>query len=149
MGDRRPARSSGGRRSGSPTGGHRYPRVARVSQLLREVVADELERIGENDAGLGLLTVTGVDVDPDLRHATVWLSSLSEEAAAALAGERVRLQAAIAAQVRLKRTPLLDFAADPAVAAGNRIEDIIRGLDRPGGTGGPGEGSRGVAEGRS
>ena len=68
----------------------------------------------------------GVEVEPDLRRAKVWLSTLSEEAAEALADDRVRLQAAIAQQVRLKRTPLLTFAADPAVASGARIEEIIR-----------------------
>jgi len=140
MPERRSRAGSTGRRSGSPSGGHRYPRTARVNQVLREVVADELERRSEHDSRLGLLTVTGVQVDPDLRHATVWLSSLGPEAAEALAEARVRIQAAIAAQVRLKRTPLLVFAADPAVAAGTRIEEIIREI----GTSDP-EASRGGA----
>ena len=43
----------------------------------------------------------------------------------------MRLQAAISHEVRLKRTPQLRFAADPAVAAGQRIEDILRGLPHP------------------
>ena len=50
----------------------RYPRTARVNHVVHEVVADELERI--DDDRLELTTVTGVEVDPDLRHATVWLS---------------------------------------------------------------------------
>ncbi len=106
-----------------------YPRTARVNQVLHEVVAEEVERLGDHDPRLHLVTVTGVTCDPDLRHATVWLGSLSEDAAAALAEERVALQAAIGRQVRLKRTPLLTFAADPAVASGSRIEDILRTLD--------------------
>ena len=104
----------------------RYPRVARVNELLREVVADELERIG--DDRLGMIAVTGVTADPDLRHARVWLSSLSREAADALGEHRVRLQAAVGRQARLKRTPELEFRADPAVATGDRVEDILRGL---------------------
>ena len=51
----------------------RYPRTARVNEVLREVVAEELERI--DDERLGITTVTAVEVDPDLRHAVVWLSS--------------------------------------------------------------------------
>jgi len=117
-----------GRRAGSPTGSRRYPRTARVNHVLQEVVAEELERIADRDPRLALVTVTGVEVEPDLRHATVWLSSLSGETAEALAEDRVRLQAAIAHQVRLKRTPLLAFAADPAIANGTRIEEIIREL---------------------
>jgi ribosome-binding factor A len=103
----------------------RYPRVARVNQVLREVVADELERL--DDERLGLTTVTGVAVDPDLRHAVVWLSSEpSDEAAAALAEHRVRVQAAIGRQLRLKRTPGLDFKADPGVLTGERVDAILR-----------------------
>jgi ribosome-binding factor A len=80
------------------------------------------------DEGLGLLTVTAVRCDPDLRHALVMFSSLGEEAEEALGVARVRLQAAISKQVRLKRTPQLRFAADPAVAAGLKVEEILRNL---------------------
>jgi ribosome-binding factor A len=106
-----------------------YPRTARLNHVLQEVVAEEVERLGDNDPRLDLVTVTGVTCDADLRHATVWLSSLSEEAATALAEDRVAIQAAIGRQVRLKRTPLLTFAADPAVASGSRIDDILRRLE--------------------
>ncbi|HLI55241.1 MAG TPA: 30S ribosome-binding factor RbfA [Acidimicrobiales bacterium] len=108
---------------------HPYPRSARLNEVLREILADALERMEDLDERLGMLTVTAVECEPDLRHATVYLSSLSEEEAGALAGARVRLQAAISRQVRLKRTPQLRFSADPAVAAGQRIEDILRRLD--------------------
>jgi ribosome-binding factor A len=98
------------------------------------VVAEELERIG--DERLGLVTVTGVRVDPDLRRAVVWFSALTatagaevtDDPAAVLAEHRVRLQAAIARQVRLKRTPELTFQPDPAIAVGTRVEDILRRL---------------------
>ena len=52
----------------------RYPRMVRVNEVVREVVADELERL--SDPRLGLVTVTGVDVSADLRHATVYYSAL-------------------------------------------------------------------------
>lgn len=123
-------------RRGSPAPARRYPRAARVNEVLREVVADELERLVDTDERLALLTVTAVDVDPDLRHATVLFASLDEAAVEALAASRVRLQAAVGRQVRLKRTPQLAFAADPAVASGRRIEDILQGLDLLGSTGG-------------
>lgn len=106
-----------------------YARTARVNQVLRQVVAEELERLEELDDRLGMLTVTTVQCDPDLRHATVLLSSMTGEEEEALEAVRVRLQAAISHQVRIKRTPQLRFAADPAVAAGQRIEDILRSLD--------------------
>ena len=105
----------------------RYPRTARVNHVVHEVVADELERI--DDDRLELTTVTGVEVDPDLRHATVWLSSLSSESEVALGQHRARLQAAIGQQMRMKRTPELRFRPDPAVETGQRVEDILRGLE--------------------
>ncbi len=115
--------------------GRRYPRTARVNELVREVVAEELERLLGDDERLTLLTVTHVEVTPDLRRATVLLSSLPEGAEAALQENRARLQAAIARQARLKRTPQLSFGADPAVATGQRVEELLRGLDEPTGRG--------------
>ncbi|HEY7949095.1 MAG TPA: ribosome-binding factor A [Acidimicrobiales bacterium] len=105
-----------------------YPRTARVNQVLREVVADALERLSDIDDRLRLITVTSIDTAPDLRQATVYLSSLSDEAAEALADERVNLQRQIGRQVRLKRTPLLVFKADPAVAHGLHVEEVLRRL---------------------
>jgi ribosome-binding factor A len=111
----------------------RYPRVARVNELVREVVADELERI--DDERLELVTITGVHVDPDLRHAVVWFSSLRGGVVEVLTAHRVRLQRAIARQVRMKRTPELVFRPDPAIASGRRVEDILRELQETGGDG--------------
>jgi ribosome-binding factor A len=114
------------RRRSAPT--PRYPRTARVNQVLREVIADSIERLSDRDERLDLVTVTAVDCDPDLRRATVWLSSLSDEEAEALSDARVRLQAEVSRQIRMKRTPQLTFAPDPAVAHGQRVEEILRRL---------------------
>jgi len=90
------------------------------------VLADALERLRDDDDRLALLTVTGVNVDADLRHATVFMASLPEGASAVLESKRGELQAAIAREVRLKRTPTLSFAADPAIAAAERVEEALR-----------------------
>ena len=92
------------------------------------MVADTLERMADGDERLRMVTVTAIEVAPDLRHATVYLSSLTDVSADALEEHRPRLQQAIGRQVRMKRTPQLAFAADPAVAAGNRIEEVLRHL---------------------
>lgn len=109
-------------------GSRRFPRMARVNELVREVVAEELERLADVDERLELVTVTAVEVEQGLRRAKVWLSSMSDPASVALLEHRGRLQAAIGEQVRLKHTPQLSFAADPAVASGQRVEEILRGL---------------------
>ena len=108
--------------------GRRYPRMARVNEVLREVVAEEIERLADADDRLALVTVTAVDADADLRRARVMLSSLAGEAEEALDEHRVRIQSAISRQVRLKRTPQLSFSTDPAVESGKRVEDILRDL---------------------
>jgi ribosome-binding factor A len=123
------ARRSGGAPRRQPS----YPRVARVNALLAEVLAEALELLMDDDDRLGLLTVTGVRTDPDLRHATVFFASLSPEAAEALADHRRSLQATIGRAVRMKRTPMLEFLPDPAVEAGNRVEEALRRIDRSGG----------------
>ena len=103
-----------------------YPRSLRVNQVLRQVLAEELERLADADERLRLVTVTSVDTAPDLRQATVYLSSLSEDAAEALEERRAQLQHTVGRQVRMKRTPRLGFAVDPAVVAGSRVDDVLR-----------------------
>jgi len=88
--------------------------MARVNEVLREVLAEEIEVLGSTDARLELVTVTAVSCEPDLRHATVLLASLPDTVREALGEVRPRLQAAIAHQVRMKRTPQLSFQVDPA-----------------------------------
>jgi ribosome-binding factor A len=104
----------------------RYPRTARVNKVVREVLAEELERMADSDDRIGLLTVTHVEVDPDLRRATVLFSSLSDQAREVLDEERHNLQSAIGRQVRMKHTPQLLFAEDPAIQTGARVEEILR-----------------------
>lgn len=104
-----------------------YPRALRVNQVLREVVAEELERLSDADE-LPMLTVTSVEVAPDMRTAVVYLASLDGPAAEVLEEQRAHLQRLIGTQMTIKRTPKLRFQADPAIAAGTRVEELLRGL---------------------
>jgi ribosome-binding factor A len=108
------------RQEGTP----RYPRTYRLNEVLREVLAEEIERLAERDDEL--ITITGVSAEPDLRNAVVWLASLSPEVSERLEQNRVALQAAVARQTRFKRTPRLAFRVDPGVVAGSAVEDAIR-----------------------
>lgn len=111
---------------------HRPSRLDRVGRVIQEVLGDELELI--DDPRLDLVTITGVRVAAGMGNAVVWFSSLSRgdpEGVAIVLGEhRVRLQAAIGRQLRLKRTPELSFVPDPAIATGSRVDELLRGLDR-------------------
>lgn len=130
MGRRRWSKQEGGRPG-------RVPRTARLNQLLQEIVAEELERIG--DERLGLLTVVAVEVVGDLGRATVWYTSLSgdeadESVLDALEEHRPSLQAAVARQARIRRTPELVFRPDEVTRQAEKVEDILRNIstDREG-----------------
>jgi len=121
------------RRSGSRP----YQRTTRVNELVREIIADELQVIG--DERLELVSVTGVRVDAEFRTGVVFFDTAFGDGSedpmilAALSEHRVRLQGAIARQARLRRTPELSFRPDEGVRAGLRVEDILRNLDEPSG----------------
>ena len=110
-----------------------YARTERVSELVREIVAEELQTI--DDERLELVTITSVDVDNELSKGMVYFDAFDlagrtdEEVAEALRSHRVRLQGAIGRQARMRRTPELVFRPDPAVRAGARVDEILAGLD--------------------
>jgi len=103
-------------------------RMRRVNESLRQVLADAMPEL--KDPRIGLVTVTGVDTTPDLRHATVFVSVLgsARRRNATLVGLEAAhgvLQARVARQLRLKRTPQLTFEYDPSVERGVRMTRLI------------------------
>ena len=113
----------------------RYPRTARVNEVVREALAEEIEVL--SDPRLGFITLTGVNVVADLRSATVFYSVIGTEeekaqTAAGLAAASKHLRVALGREVKLKYSPELTFTEDTGVVAGRRIETVIRGLhDEP------------------
>lgn len=115
-----------------PATNRNYPRTARVNELLREILAEELEKM--DDERLQLLTITDVVCDADLARAKVFYDSIEgvegdEVILEALGDVRYRLQAAINSQTKLRRTPELLFQPDEAVRAAARIEDVLRSIE--------------------
>ncbi len=105
------------------------PRMRRINEVLREVVGAAIST-DLGDPRIGFVTVTSVDTSPDLRAAKVYVSVLGgeEEREAALAGLRSShgpIQAKIAAETRMKRTPTLSFHYDPTVERGMRISQLL------------------------
>ncbi len=123
------ARSSKSRTPSRNATTHAYPRSARLGETLREVLADELVRI--DDERLEFVTITRVDVDPEMNRGIVHFDSLSGEDGddpiiAAFTDHRKRLQSAIGKQVRAKKTPILSFRPDDVIRSAERIEKILR-----------------------
>jgi ribosome-binding factor A len=102
--------------------------MRRVNAAVREVLA---EAVGElRDPRIGFVTVTDVETSPDLRHAVVYVSVLGSEekrdqTLSGLAAAHGVLQARIAQELRLKRTPQLAFEYDPSVERGVRMSHLI------------------------
>jgi ribosome-binding factor A len=102
--------------------------MRRVNESVRQVLSEEVGRL--KDPRIGFVTVTGVETSPDLRHARVFVSVLGaerkrEQTLARLDAAHAVLQAALARELRMKRTPQLAFEYDPSVERGVRMTKLI------------------------
>jgi ribosome-binding factor A len=103
-------------------------RMRRVNEAIRETLA---EAIGElKDPRIGFVTITAVKTSTDLRQARVYVSVLGnerkrEKTIAGLQSAHGVLQAKLADELRMKRTPQLTFEYDPTVEQGMRMSQLI------------------------
>jgi ribosome-binding factor A len=103
-------------------------RTQRVGEEFREILAEEIQRL--KDPRVGFVTVVGVRVSPDLRHAWVAYTSMGDHRAkassrAALRSATPHLRAVLGRQVRLKFLPELEFEEDDTFERAERIDDLI------------------------
>jgi len=110
-------------------------RMRRVDEAIRQVIGEALAT-DLKDPRVGFVTVTDVRTSPDLRHAHVYVSVLGEGAnpsepeqrEATLEGLRSAhgyLQGRVASELRLKRTPTLEFSYDETTDRAMRIDALI------------------------
>lgn len=104
------------------------PRTERVGEEFREVLAEEIPRL--KDPRIGFVTVTGVRVTADLRHAWVYYTAYGDERARAATSAGLRsatphLRSAIGKQVRLKFLPELAFEEDRTPETAERIDRLL------------------------
>ena len=102
--------------------------MRRVNESLRQVLSEGVGQL--KDPRIGFVTITAVKASPDLRHARVYVSVLGtepkrERTLAALQAAHSVLQARIARELRMKRTPQLAFEYDPSVERGVRMTKLI------------------------
>jgi ribosome-binding factor A len=108
-------------------------RLERVSEELREVLAEEIGRL--KDPRVGFVTVTGVRVTPDLRKARVFYTVLGDESArrgtrAALRSARSHLRASLGKEVRIKFVPEMEFEEDVDLDRVRRVDELIDRISR-------------------
>src|ERR687884_217458 len=103
--------------------------MRRVNEAVREVVSAHIAE-DLKDPRIGFVTVTGVETSADLRSARVFVSVLGDSAErdAALAGltsARGFLQQRVGEELRMKRTPTLEFVHDDSIREGMRITELL------------------------
>jgi ribosome-binding factor A len=107
--------------------------MRRVNESVRQVLSEAIGQL--KDPRIGFVTITGVRTSPDLRHARVYVSVLGAErkraqTLTALQAAHAVLQAQLARELRMKRTPQLAFEYDPSVERGVRMTKLIDELAR-------------------
>jgi len=108
-------------------------RPIRVQEEFREILAEEIPKL--KDPRVGFVTVTGVKVTPDLRHAIVFYTAMGDErdrraTAAGLRSAKPHLRQVLGHEVRMKTLPDLEFEEDVTIETADRIEHLIQQLHR-------------------
>jgi ribosome-binding factor A len=103
--------------------------MRRVDEAIREVLSEVVGQ-GLKDPRIGFVTVTDVKTSPDLRHARVYVTVLGGDAerSATLDGLQSAhglLQRRVASQLRMKRTPTLQFLYDDTTDRAMHIEELL------------------------
>jgi ribosome-binding factor A len=105
-----------------------HHRNERIAEQIRAVLADAIRDV--RDPMVGFVTLTGVDLSPDLRQARIYVSRMGSEAdreaaVSALNHAATFLRRALAARARLRFTPALRFVSDATIERGSRVEAIL------------------------
>ena len=103
-------------------------RKRRVDEAIKHVLSDAVPTL--KDPRIGFVTITGVEATKDFSQATVYVSvfgseSEREKTLEGLEAARGVLQAQVARELQLRRTPVLTFAYDPTVERGVRLGQMI------------------------
>jgi len=104
--------------------------MRRVDEAIREVLSDALQGSDLSDPRIGFVTVTDVKTSADLRHARVYVTVLGgqDERKASLAGLQSAhgvLQRRVNRELRMKRTPTLEFHYDDTTDRAMRMEELL------------------------
>ena len=104
-------------------------RTAKVESLVQQVVAPEIVNLMGQDAAR--ITVTSVDVSPDLRHATIWLGiigdpRLQKNLLDRILGGSGNLQRAVIAKMTTKFVPRLEFRLDSGGEYAAGIDKLLK-----------------------
>jgi ribosome-binding factor A len=105
-------------------------RSDRVAEAIREEVATFLAESAKDPRIVGFVTVTGVEITNDLRHAKVFVSVMGSESEKeatfqGLASTASHLRSRVGRALRLRVAPEFQFKEDDSVARAARIESLL------------------------
>ena len=108
-------------------------RTDRVGEEFREILAEEIQRL--KDPRIGFVTVTGVDVSPDLKRARVYYTAYGDDrerkaSEAGLRSATSHLRRELGRQIRLKVVPELEFEVDLSIETGERVDRLLETVAR-------------------
>jgi ribosome-binding factor A len=116
-------------------------RKTRRTSKVGEMIRDALVEVMRSDAKLdmGLASITGVDVSPDLHFARVFVSGLKEDETKSvvknLQAARGRIRGYLGKRIHLRYTPELEFKYDETTMRASRIEELLMKVKRDDGNG--------------
>ena len=107
-------------------------RPDRVADQIRGELGQLLTR-DVHDPGIGFVTITRVQVTPDLQHARVFYTALGDDRARGNSDRALHraipfLRRQIGSRLRLRRVPELEFLYDESIAGQDRIEQLLHDL---------------------
>jgi ribosome-binding factor A len=106
-------------------------RARRVADQIQREIATLVTNGSLKDDRIGFVTITGVEVTPDLREARVWFvahgsDAQQAESAAALQENRGRLRSHIGREMKIRHAPELTFSRDKSIDEGMKIEGLLK-----------------------
>jgi ribosome-binding factor A len=111
-------------------------RVSRVAELIKREVSQMLfNGIKDDRVGMGMVSVTDVDVSGDLQHATIFVSIYGTEEAktetmAGLKSATGYVRSELGSRVRLRRTPEVIFVEDRSIERGTKVLSLLNQLEQ-------------------
>ena len=106
-----------------------FSRKLRIEELIQREIATLIQK-EIKDPRIGMVTVSGVDISPDLKHAKIYVSLLGEEkdrdsSISALNHAARFLRHELARRLYLKVIPAIRFLYDESIARGARLSELI------------------------
>ena len=107
-------------------------RRGRINDEMQKALAEILREVKDPRVGDAFISVTGVDVTPDLKYAKVYYSAMrgdKREVAAGLRSSAGFIRRQVAQRLNLRATPEFTFVEDTSIAYGAHISKLLNSIE--------------------